>query len=243
MGLIKRINSAVLIDDIEKKFANNPLKKNKKFELDFSVSDELAVNNPVKFIYKYVNFETIQNALNQNLQIKLILNENNLSKKIELENVTSIITSHLIPTARIARKIYSNAQVIHDSKEYLNLIQAALIHDIGKVFIPKSILNKNGKLTPLEREIVELHNKFSYEIIKTTDLDNKVAILAKEHHDYEKNLKRNPLNQSLTVADIYCALREKRPYKKAINDLGAKAILYDMAANGSFDINYIKYLW
>ena len=244
MGLIKRADSAVLIDDIEKKFANNPLKiGNQKFEQNFDLSGELAFSNPVRFIFKYVNSKTIENALSSNLQIKLILNENKLSKDYELENVTSIITSHLIPTARMAKKIYSKANVIHDSKEYLNLIQAALIHDIGKVFIPKSILDKKGKLTPFEREIVELHNRFSYEIIKTTDLDNKVAVLAKEHHDYEKNLKRNPLNQSLTVADIYCALREKRPYKKPINDIGAKAIMYDMAANGVFDINYIKYLW
>ena len=129
-----------------------------------------------------------------------------------------------------------------DEQDYQNLIQAALLHDIGKVFIPKEILNKKGRLTKTEREIVELHNKLSYEILKTTDLDPKVAQLALEHHDYEGNITRSVENQLLTIADCYCALRENRPYKKAMNDIAAKTILYDMGTKGNFDTRYINYI-
>ena len=63
---------------------------------------------------------------------------------------------------------------------------AGLLHDIGKVFIPSEILNKNGRLTQKERQIVELHNRLSHEILKTTRLHQKVAQFALEHHDYDK---------------------------------------------------------
>jgi len=129
-----------------------------------------------------------------------------------------------------------------DEQMYLYLTQAALLHDIGKCFIPSEILNKRGKLTPKERSIIELHNQLSYEILKTTDLNSHVAQLAYEHHDYNKNLKRNHENQALTISDVYCALKEHRPYKKPLSDLCAKTILYDMGTKGSFDTRYINYL-
>ena len=150
--------------------------------------------------------------------------------------------SHLIPTAKRAQKIYLKMGHSKNEINYIRLTQAALLHDIGKVFIPSDILNKKGKLSMKERYIVELHNNLSYEILKTTNLHPSVAQLAFEHHDYDRNLKRNDENQAITIADIYSALREKRPYKKPINDITARAILYDMGANGKLDTRYVSYV-
>ena len=127
--------------------------------------------------------------------------------------------------------------------DYLRLTRAALLHDVGKVFIPSEILNKKGRLTPAEREIIELHNLLSYEFLKTTDLNPKVAIFALEHHNYSKKVKANHENQALTIADVYCALREARPYKKPYSDITAKTILYDMGAKGQIDSRYISCLF
>ena len=160
----------------------------------------------------------------------------------DIENVSSIIVSHLIPTARAAHDIYYNINKNPNADDYVYLIQAALLHDIGKIFIPKSILNKKSKLTFKERQIIELHNRLSYEILKTTDLKKQVAHLAWEHHDYDNCFKKSKENQTLIIADIYCALREMRPYRKALNHIAAKTILYDMGANGRFDVGYIRYL-
>ena len=206
------------------------------------VKDDFALKHPGLFINKYVNEQTIQKALDCNPNIKRILEENGLKATFEIENVSSITMSHLIPTAKTAQKIYSKIGHNENEADYLYLTQAALLHDIGKAFIPGEILNKKGKLTPQERKIVELHNLLSYEILKTTDLNPKVAQLALEHHDYQKNLKRNIENQCLTISDIYCALKEKRPYKKPISEMCAKAILYDMGTKGKFDTRYINYL-
>ena len=196
----------------------------------------------LSFIQRYANIISLTNAINKNPNIKRILEENGLECNLQIENLNSIIDSHLIPCAQTVGIMYKKLGHKKDEQDYQNLIQAALLHDIGKVFIPKEILNKKGRLTKAEREIVELHNKLSYEILKTTDLDPKVAQLALEHHDYEGNITRSVENQLLTIADCYCALRENRPYKKAMNDIAAKTILYDMGTKGNFDTRYINYI-
>lgn len=194
------------------------------------------------FIKRYANIVSLTNAINNNPNIKRILEENGLKCNLEIENISSIIDSHLIPCAQTVEMMYKKLGHNKNEKEYQTLVQAALLHDIGKVFIPSEILNKKGKLTKSEREIVELHNKLSYEILKTTDLDPRVAQLAFEHHDYENNITRSIENQLLTIADCYCALREDRPYKKALNDVHAKTILYDMGTKGNFDTRLIRYI-
>ncbi len=221
-------------------FEANP---SKKFVTEVNPNErDLALMQPVRFIRSYANSKVIDNAIATNPNIEKILKENGLKCEYNLENLNSIIMSHLIPTAKTAQKVYR--KLGHNPMEngYLHLTQAALLHDIGKVFIPSEILNKRGKLTPKERLVVELHNKLSYEILKTTNLNPKVAQLAYEHHDYEKNVKRNEENQALTVSDIYCALREDRPYKNPITEICARTILYDMGTKGSFDTKYISYL-
>ncbi|MBE7708057.1 MAG: HD domain-containing protein [Cyanobacteria bacterium SIG27] len=215
--------------------------QDRKFATDvITTNDELALNQPIRFIKKYVNEATIKNAIEKNPNIERILKENGLTADFNLQNVESIVMSHLIPTSKTAQKIYTKMGHAVDEASYVYLTQAALLHDIGKCFIPSEILNKRGKLTLKERAIIQLHNKLSYEILKTTDLNPQVAQLAFEHHDYEKSLKRSQENQALTISDVYCALKENRPYKKPLSDLCARTILYDMGTKGSFDTRYIN---
>ena len=74
-------------------------------EADIS-SDYLAINQPVRFIRKYFNQETIQNAIAKNPNIERILKENGLECNFNFDNVESIMMSHLIPTAKTAQKLY-----------------------------------------------------------------------------------------------------------------------------------------
>ena len=237
---VHNLNMGSLAHDID---ISKALEANKKFatSIDFNEAN-LALIQPVRFIRKYVNESTIKKAIKINPNITKIIKENNLNPEFNYENVYSIIMSHLIPTCKTAQKLYCNMGHNKNEITYLYLAQAALLHDIGKGFIPSDILNKKGKLTLKERAIIELHNQLSYEILTTTDLNPKVAQLAYEHHDYEKKVKRNHENQALTISDVYCALKEDRPYKKSINDICAKMILYDMGTKGSFDSQYINYL-
>jgi len=207
------------------------------------IEDTLALTSPIRFIGKYANPFVLNQAIEKNPNIRRILEENNLPVKFEIQNFNSIIMSHLIPTAKTTQKIYLKMGHKKEDIDYLRLTQAALLHDIGKVFIPSEILNKKGRLTPAEREIVELHNRLSYEIIKTMTLNHKVAQYALEHHNYSKKVKASHENQALTIADVYCALREARPYKRPYSDISAKTILYDMGAKGQLDSRYISCLF
>lgn len=202
--------------------------------------DKLALEEPIKFIEKYCTSEVLNNAIRINPAIRQILAENKLPLTYNLENLNSLKTAHLAPCAKVAQNIYVNMGHKKDSQDFVYLTQAALLHDIGKAFIPAEILNKRGILTPSERKIIELHNRLSYEVLKTTGLNPKVAQLAYEHHNYDGKLVKTHANQALTIADVYCALREKRPYKKPISDLGAKAILYDMGVNNKLDTRFIN---
>ncbi len=205
-----------------------------------SLDDKLALEEPIKFIEKYCTPDVLNNAIRINPAIKQILAQNNLPLAYNLENINSIKSAHLAPCAKVAQNIYTNMGHKKNSPEYVYLTQAALLHDIGKAFIPAEILNKRGRLSASERKVVELHNRLSYEVLRTTGLNSKVAQLAYEHHNYDGKLVKSHENQALTIADVYCALRENRPYKKPISDLGAKAILYDMGVNNKIDTRFIN---
>ena len=215
-------------------YATNPL--------PVDITQTLALNYPTEFINRYVNDAVLSNAIRINPEITRILKENGLKVEYNLENVKSISNSHLIPTSKKAQTIYEKMGHSKNEENYLHLTQAALLHDIGKAFIPEYILNKKGMLTPSERKIIELHNQLSYEILKTTDLDKKVAKIAYEHHNYNGDVQPNQENQALTIADVYSALLERRPYKKPMSSLCAKAILYDMGAKKQIDLKYINFV-
>ena len=56
-----------------------------------------------------------------------------------------------------------------------------MLHDYGKVLIPKEILNKKGALTPEEKQIMELHSEFGYELLKQQGVKEEVLNLIKYH--------------------------------------------------------------
>ena len=105
------------------------------------------------------------------------------------------------------------------------LLQAAPLHDIGKVGIADSILLKPGRLTTDEFELMKLHTLYGYEILKgsaSTVLQTGAAI-ALGHHEkfdgsgYPAQLSGQAIpifSRIVAVADVFDALTSARPYKK-----------------------------
>jgi len=92
---------------------------------------------------------------------------------------------------------------------------AALVHDVGKISIPSSILSKPGKLSDIEYAMIKMHPGEGYNLIKKINLPWPVAEIILQHHErlngsgYPKGLKDNEIMfeaKILAVADVIEAI-------------------------------------
>jgi len=118
---------------------------------------------------------------------------------------------------------------------------AGLLHDLGKVKVPREILNKPGKLTPQERAVVEAHPVDGAKLIlQGNEPLDLAAVVAYEHHRYHDgggyphvHYERGAHQASrlVHVCDVYDALRTKRPYRDAWSS--TEALTYIQGRAGS----------
>ena len=108
--------------------------------------------------------------------------------------------------------------------EYLRI--AAMMHDVGKLMISPDILEKPGKLTEAEYEIVKTHTTYGGELLSNSEgsIMKLAKVIALQHHErwdgtgYPNGLKEEEIDlcaQIVSVADVYDALTSERCYKKA----------------------------
>lgn len=126
---------------------------------------------------------------------------------------------------RVARYsfILAKSMGIDDWKFCREVERGALLHDIGKIGIPESILRKDGPLTAKEREIVKEHPLLGYEMIEEFRFLNKASLVVLFHHEsydgrgYPYGMKREeiPLEARIfAIADTLDAITSDRPYRK-----------------------------
>ncbi len=115
-----------------------------------------------------------------------------------------------------------------------NLSYGALIHDIGKIKIASDILNKPGKITSLEYQILQTHAEYSYSIVREMDLPSEILTMIHQHHErldgsgYPNKLVGEQIileSRILAVADVVEAMTSHRPYRPA---LGIEAALVEI---------------
>lgn len=99
---------------------------------------------------------------------------------------------------------------------------SAILHDIGKLSISPLILNKPGRLTPLELDTMKCHSFSGYSILKDVTFLSKSADIILQHHEwmngkgYPKGLMGNELHvmaKVISVADAFDAMTTSRPYR------------------------------
>ena len=192
-------------------------------------------------LYKYLNQNAIAEMIKVNSEIQKILNKFKIVVKINKKILHNLTRNHLPQTRDIALGITKYLpQNLKRSVNKKALMQATSLHDIAKVIIPENIINKPGVLNDDEREIMNQHAKLSYEMLKSTDLDQDTLELIKYHHynnkidDSECDESININLQILSIADIYSALREKRSYKAEMSKEQALKILNDETQKGKF---------
>lgn len=105
------------------------------------------------------------------------------------------------------------------------LVLAGLLHDIGKLKIPKQIITKNGKLTDAEYRVVKYHPALGYEILKNTSVSDRVKKAALMHHErydgggYPSGLKGEEITEFgriVAIADVYDAMTANRVYRDGL---------------------------
>jgi HD-GYP domain-containing protein (c-di-GMP phosphodiesterase class II) len=121
------------------------------------------------------------------------------------------------------------------NRELKDLALGALLHDLGKLFIPKPIMFKSTRLTDKEFEVMQIHPEIGYRIIKEKlKMSDDIARPALEHQElytgggYPQNISRDQIHyysQIVKVADVYDALTSRRPYKEAISSHKAIKIM------------------
>ncbi len=112
-----------------------------------------------------------------------------------------------------------------DSRNLSLLSLAATLHDVGKMKIPLDILNKPGKLTKSEYEVIQKHTIYGYELLTgTVGISSRVAQVALQHHEREDGggypygitgNEMDPFSRIVAVADVFHAMTSKRPYHEA----------------------------
>lgn len=128
-------------------------------------------------------------------------------------------------------------------EKQVNIKYAALLHDIGKMQIPISILVKPGSLSEAEYTMIRQHPLDSYDIIKDISFPVEVSQIVLQHHEringsgYPYGLKGEEIllgAKILAVADVVHAMSSRRPYREALGLKNAieelkknKGILYD----------------
>jgi putative nucleotidyltransferase with HDIG domain len=131
----------------------------------------------------------------------------------------------------IARQMGLSDEVI------LYLSYGALIHDIGKIYIASDILNKPGKITDLEYQMLQTHAECGYNVVKEIDFPEQIPVMVYQHHErldgsgYPRGLYGDQItieSRILAVADVVEATNSHRPYRAS---LGIDAALEEILKN------------
>lgn len=106
------------------------------------------------------------------------------------------------------------------------LMAAGVLHDIGKIKIPREIITKPGKLSEQEYKIVKTHPVFGYEILREQPIDIRIKNAALMHHErycgggYPRDIKGNQIDEIsrvVAIADVYDAMTANRVYREGLS--------------------------
>jgi putative nucleotidyltransferase with HDIG domain len=125
---------------------------------------------------------------------------------------------------------------VNDEQLIKAIEAAALLHDTGKLAIPEYILNKPGKLSPVEFEKMKQHSSIGADILSAIDFPYPVVPIVRHHHEnwdgtgYPHGLKGTDIPigaRILSVVDCFDALTSDRPYRPRLSDDKALQILQE----------------
>ena len=182
----------------------------------------------------------------RNVNLELMVRE----KTIELEKMLEATISTITLMAeirdpytsghqqRVADLACAIAKHMGFSKDNLRAVElAGILHDIGKIRVPTSVMNRPGRLLEIERELLKIHPEVGYNLLKRIPFRLPVAEIVYQHHErmdgsgYPRGLKEDQIlleARILAVADVTEAQSSYRPYRPA---LGIDVALAEISKN------------
>ena len=137
-------------------------------------------------------------------------------------------------------------------REFEALRYGGALHDIGKLGVPKVVLNKSGPFNDEERAIMKAHPDIGFKICNPLRQNlGKALEVVRHHHErldgsgYPDGLKGSAVSmvsRIIAVADIYDALTSDRPYRKAMSKENALKILQKESREGKLDKDVVNCL-
>ncbi len=188
---------------------------------------ELAVKGITAVFTNYKTTGEFDTARVQEIVDKLITeinSEKNLNIFINLVNIAEggeYLYSHSVNVCILA--LLMGKKLGYSAIRLKNLGLGAILHDVGMLKIPAYIVEKEGKLSAEEYNIIKTHTIHGYKIIRDeAKLLNEIALVALEHHEkfdgsgYPRRLKGNDISEMariVAIVDTYEALTKKRSYR------------------------------
>ena len=158
--------------------------------------------------------------------IREVMSISSLSGVVDKLFLDDMLYTHSIRVSKLATQL-AIAMNLQPETVY-KICVAGLLHDLGKVNTPKTILYKPGSLTDEEFEIIKRHPVDGYNYCKQSGVDDEVCRMVLKHHvkngnnGYPKGVGEKTIPEEIiTVADIFSALSENRPYHTALDYIQA----------------------
>lgn len=199
---------------------------------------EPAITNKCSFSDKYIhflvnNFNLLYSSVFDNTA-EFIHQANYVAKELSsnrqaLVSLLKLRSNHLYTYSHSTNVALLSLEVgyqleLYDT-ELHNLVFGAILHDLGKLYIDNKILDKPGKLSDEEFNIIKQHPTIGYTLAHNlVDLNTNILCIIKQHHEkldgsgYPYGLVGNEINdlaKIVTVCDIYDAITSDRSYHKA----------------------------
>ncbi len=174
--------------------------------------------------------EALGNTLVAFLGLGNFIKSQELFQKELLLTITGILEAHDPYTQGHSESVaFLGAQIARtldfSEKEIQKTYWAGLVHDIGKILIPKEILNKPSALSPEEYALIQEHPALGHAMLIKTERLEEIASFVLCHHErwdgkgYPQGLEKEaipPIARILSVADAWDAMTSERSYRKAL---------------------------
>lgn len=189
----------------------------------------LSMGYDVKYDLATDMSNVLKNAENNMYSNKILHGQSTRNETIMtlFETLNEKYDEERLHSDRVSQYCKHMGETLKLTKDQIKELEfAGLMHDIGKITIPDSILDKPGKLTDEEWVIMKKHTINGYHILRSADKYSRLAEYALTHHErwdgkgYPNGLKGEEIplfSRIISITDAYEAMTADRPYRKALD--------------------------